>query len=207
MKSKNYLLTDLDEFKIRYVKNRIKNKLYIIDSDNEIIIECYKDENNTFNHKFIVTDSIPQSADENILSIRKLKNDNIYEIVSSPSLNISKNSLYLFNWRLNKLFQYLSLDENCANYKDDKYLSWLYHIDLKELEKIRKIYFYDKSIIPFENLSIEELNLEYETIPYFMDNEFEIDHIPENNRLKNTINEIKKRQGKSKVKAKDIYTK
>ena len=40
-----------------------------------------------------------------------------------------------------------------------------------------------------------------------MDNEFEIDHIPENNRLKNTINEIKKRQGKSKVKAKDIYTK
>ena len=105
------------------------------------------------------------------------------------------------------MLSYISLNKDCLNYKNDKYLSWYYNIDLKELENIRKIYFYDKSIVPYENISIEELNLEYETIPYFMDIEFEVDQIHENNNLKETIKEISKRQHKSKIKAKDIYTK
>ena len=203
----NYLLKDLDEFKIRYVKNRIKDKLYSIDDNNNIIIECYRDENKGLNHKFIITDDISYKSNENILLCKKIKNKNIYEVVSTTTLNDNKNDLYLFVWRLNKLLTYLSLDEKCINYKEDKYLSWLYHIDIKELEKIRKIYFYDKSIIPYENVSFKELNLEYELIPYFTGIEFDVDHISENNRLENTIKEINKRQIKSLIKAKDIYTK
>ena len=203
----NYLLKDLDEFKIRYVKNRIKDKLYSIDDNNNIIIECYRDENKGLNHKFIITDDISYKSNENILLCKKIKNKNIYEVVSTTTLNDNKNDLYLFIWRLNRLLPYLSLDEKCINYKEDKYLSWLYHINIKELEKIRKIYFYDKSIIPYENVSFKELNLEYELIPYFTGIEFDVDHISENNRLENTIKEINKRQIKSLIKAKDIYTK
>ena len=49
----NYLLKDLDEFKIRYVKKRIEDKLYARYSNNDIVIHCYSDSKDSYTHKFI----------------------------------------------------------------------------------------------------------------------------------------------------------
>ena len=209
----NYLLKDLDEFKIRYVKNRIKDELYALDNDNYLIL-CYRDEKTFYNHKFIVTDNkCIVSNNENVLLCRRLKEENIFEIVTIPStldktiIEKAKVNIDKYMHKFNEILTYLSLDKYCISYKDDDYLSWYYDIDLNKLETIRKIYFYDKSIVPYEDVDIKEAKLEYELLPYSTIDDFEIDSIDPNNRLKNIRDDINRRQNKSKVKAKTIYTK
>lgn len=209
----NYLLKDLDEFKIRYVKNRIKDELYALDNDNYLVL-CYRDEKTFYNHKFIVTDNkCIVSNKENILMCRRLKEENIFEIVTIPStldktiISNAKKNLDRYMHKFNEMLTYLSLDKDCISYKDDDYLSWFFAVDQKELDTIRKIYFYDKSIVPYEDVDIKEAKLEYEVVPYSTIDDFEIDSIEPNNRMKNIITDIHTRQNKSKIKAKTIYTK
>lgn len=209
----NYLLKDLDEFKIRYVKKRIEDELYALDNNNYLVL-CYRDEKTFYSHKFIVTDNkYFVSNKENILMCRKLNDENIYEVVTILStldkniISNAKKNLNKYMHKFNEMLTYLSLDKDCISYKEDAYLSWFFDVDQKELEKIRKIYFYNKSIIPYEDVDIKEAKLEYEAVPYSVIDNFEIDSIEPNNRLKNTITDIHKRQNKSKIKAKDIYTK
>ena len=209
----NYLLKDLDEFKIRYVKKRIEDKLYARYSNNDIVIHCYSDSKDSYTHKFIVTDNdYFVSNREDVIMCRRLEK-NILEIITIPStLNkslIEKAKLNLDKYmnKFNEMLTYLSLNKDCISYKDDEYLSWYYGIDLNELETIRKIYFYDKSIVPYEDVDIKEAKLEYELLPYSTIEDFEIDSIDPNNRLKNIRDDINRRQNKSKVKAKTIYTK
>ena len=52
----NYLLKDLDEFKIRYVKNRIKDKLYALNNDDFISPNMFSSGTFWINGVFSATD-------------------------------------------------------------------------------------------------------------------------------------------------------
>ena len=178
------------------------------------MIHCYSDSKNFYNHKFIITNNNYFVINkENILLCKRLKGKNIFEVVTILStLNkslIEKEKLNLDKYmhKFNEMLTYLSLNKDCISYKNDEYLSWYYGIDLNELETIRKIYFYDKSIVPYEDVDVKEAKLEYELLPYSTIDDFEIDSIDPNSRLKNIRDDINRRQNKSKVKAKTIYTK
>ena len=52
---KLYILRDLDEFKKRYVLDRIKNGNYNIDCNGNIIIKCFEDlGKEKYSHEFIL---------------------------------------------------------------------------------------------------------------------------------------------------------
>lgn len=239
-----YILRDLDEFKKRYVKNRIKNGNYNIDSNVNIVVRCFGDlEKEKYSHEFIYlnNDNYKETLENyagmyKILddsssfqefcrpncafSIDNIKKGDILEIFKiSPSITECLDDNYdslicllkQYYWRLNELLPYLALDNTYMAYKDDDYLSWLYQIDIKSLEEMRKMYFYDKSFVPYYYIAkFSEMNLlqfEYRTTPYVIGLQFELEGTNVRQISNDEIDRLKHRQNKSKIKASSIYTK
>ena len=219
------LLKDLDEFKRRYVKNRIKDNLYNKDSNGNIIVKGFKSDTDGYNHFFIIVEKDVSNfrVDNSIISrniSKKIIENKIYssgesikfdsgDIIEFFEFNKSnKNKLNRGFTILNELISFLALDEKFMGYKNNKHLSLIYGICEKELETIKNIYFYDTSIVPYEKVRLLESKFDYDDA-YFDDTDFEFDGFnPKNNtNLQKYSEMIRLRQNKSKIKAKEIYTK
>lgn len=217
------LLKDLDEFKRRYVNNRIKDNLYNKDSNGNIIINGFRSDTEGYNHYFMIIekDDYEFKVDNLLISrniSKKLIENKIYssgesirfdssDIIEFFELNnANKNKLNTSFIKLNELVSVLALDEKFMGYKDNKYLSFIYGTCEKDLETMRNIYFYDTSIVPYENVSLLESKFDYDDTPFTYE-EYELDGISlkNNSDFQSSSKMIRLRQNKSKIKAKEIY--
>lgn len=114
-------------------------------------------------------------------------------------------------WRIDKLLVKLASDENDFCWKDLDILSFEYQISIEELNIFKDVYFYKKDYLPFNFVELEpfDAGCEVREIPYQIENvwpyHFESLLVNKSNSFDSNINDIRNRQTKSLIKAKDIF--
>lgn len=115
-------------------------------------------------------------------------------------------------WRINQLLIKLAYDKNDFCYKDLEILAFEYQISIDELNRINDIYFWKREYLPFNLVELNnyDAGCEFRKIPYQIDNiwtwSFDYKLTNKSNSLESTINQVRNRQTKSLIKAKDIFS-
>lgn len=149
---------------------------------------------------------------DTIIEIFKLNKNIIKQYYDINLLNkylIKQAERYLS--RINQLLIKLAYDKNDFCYKDLETLAFEYQISIDELNRINDIYFYKKEYLPFNLVELNnyDAGCEFREIPYQIDNiwtwSFDYKLTNKSNSLESTINQVRNRQTKSLIKAKDIF--
>ena len=112
-------------------------------------------------------------------------------------------------WRINELLMKLAYDKGDMCYLDYNSLSFNYQIPVSSIESMERIYFYNRDIIPFDSLESTEDDMCIRLMPYRIDNYWGLklgSCDPYSRDFNETADEIRNRQVKSLIKAKDIFS-
>ena len=137
---------------------------------------------------------------------KKIINKDFQVVELNEKLNVQAER-YL--WRINELVIKLAYDKGDMCYLDYNSLSFNYQIPVSSIENMERIYFYNRDIIPFDRLELTPDDVCIRLVPYRIDNFWglKLDFCnPYSGDFSETANEIRNRQVKSLIKAKDIFS-